>query len=237
MIKWFFNLCIFVKRKVMLQNSIFQFLTQLKENNNREWFAENKKVFLAEEKLAKTFFTAVYTDLEKIDSLDKMQVFRIYRDVRFSKNKLPYKNHFSVGFNRAKPLLRGGMYLHIENNASFVGGGFWEPNAADLFRIRKEIEMDASELRTIIAEDSFQKYFKTLEGEELKTAPKGFDKTHPDIDLIRKKQFLLTRSFTNKEVLSANFQTEVIATFKAMRPFFNYMSDVLSTDLNGESIY
>jgi uncharacterized protein (TIGR02453 family) len=237
MIKWFFNLFIFVKRKVMLQNSIFQFLNQLKENNNREWFAENKKAFQVEEKLAKTFFTAVYTDLEKIDSLDKMQVFRIYRDVRFSKNKLPYKNHFSVGFNRAKPLLRGGMYLHLENNASFVGGGFWEPNAADLFRMRKEIEMDASELRTIIAEESFKKYFKTLEGEELKTAPKGFDKTHPDIDLIRKKQFLLTRSFTNKEVLSANFQSEVIATFKAMRPFFNYMSDVLSTDLNGESIY
>jgi uncharacterized protein (TIGR02453 family) len=237
MIKWFFNFCIFVKRKVMLQNSIFQFLTQLKENNNREWFAENKKAFLAEEKLAKTFFTAVYTDLEKIDSLDKMQVFRIYRDVRFSKNKLPYKNHFSVGFNRAKPLLRGGMYLHIENNASFVGGGFWEPNAADLFRMRKEIEMDASELRAIIAEESFQKYFKTLEGEVLKTAPKGFDKTHPDIDLIRKKQFLLTRSFTNEAVLSTNFQSEVIATFKAMRPFFNYMSDVLSTDLNGESIY
>ena len=221
----------------MLQNSIFQFLTQLKENNNREWFAENKKAFQAEEKLAKTFFAAVYADLEKIDSLDKMQVFRIYRDVRFSKDKSPYKNHFSVGFNRAKPMLRGGMYLHIENNASFVGGGFWEPNAVDLFRMRKEIEMDASELRAIIAEESFQKYFKTLEGEELKTAPKGFDKTHPDIDLIRKKQFLLTRSFTNKEVLSANFQTEVIATFKAMRPFFNYMSDVLSTDLNGESIY
>lgn len=221
----------------MLQNSIFQFLNQLKENNNREWFAENKKAFQTEEKLAKTFFAAVYNDLEKIDSLDKMQIFRIYRDVRFSKDKSPYKNHFSVGFNRAKPLLRGGMYLHIENNASFVGGGFWEPNAADLFRMRKEIEMDASELRAIIAEESFQKYFKTLEGEELKTAPKGFDKTHPDIDLIRKKQFLLTRSFTNKEVLSANFQSEVIATFKAMRPFFDYMSDVLSTDLNGESLY
>ena len=221
----------------MLQNSIFQFLNQLKENNNREWFADNKKAFQAEEKLAKTFFTAVYNDLEKIDSLDKMQIFRIYRDVRFSKDKSPYKNHFSVGFNRAKPLLRGGMYLHIENNASFVGGGFWEPNAADLIRIRKEIEMDASELRAIIAEESFQKYFKTLEGEELKTAPKGFDKTHPDIDLIRKKQFLLTRSFTNKEVLSVNFQSEVIASFKAMRPFFDYMSDVLSTDLNGESLY
>jgi uncharacterized protein (TIGR02453 family) len=220
----------------MLQPSIFQFLRQLKENNNREWFASNKKAFQAEEQLAKAFFMAVNADLEKIDNLDKMQVFRIYRDVRFSKDKSPYKNHFSVGFNRSKPLLRGGMYLHIEDNASFVGGGFWEPNAADLFRIRKEIAIDASELRAIIAEETFQKYFKILQGDELKTAPKGFDKTHPAIDLLRKKQFLLTRSFTNEQVLSPKFQTEVLDTFKAMRPFFDYMSDVLNTDLNGESL-
>jgi len=218
----------------MLQYSIFQFLRQLKENNNREWFASNKKAFQVEEQLAKAFFMAVYTDLEKIDNLDTIQIFRIYRDVRFSKDKSPYKNHFSVGFKRSKPLLRGGMYLHIEDNASFVGGGFWEPNAPDLFRIRKEIETDASELRTIIAEENFQKYFKTLQGEELKTAPKGFDKAHPAIDLLRKKQFLLTRSFTNEEIVSANFQSEVIKTFKAMRPFFDYMSEVLNTDLNGE---
>ncbi len=220
----------------MLQSSIFHFLHQLKENNNREWFASNKKAFQVEEQLAKAFFMAVYADLEKIDNLDKMQVFRIYRDVRFSKDKSPYKNHFSVGFNRSKPLLRGGMYLHIEDNASFVGGGFWEPNAPDLFRIRKEIEIDASELRAIISEENFQKYFKTLQGEELKTAPKGFDKTHPAIDLLRKKQFLLTRRFSNDEVLSANFKDKVIASFKAMRPFFDYMSDVLNTDLNGESL-
>lgn len=220
----------------MLQSSIFHFLHQLKENNNREWFASNKKVFQVEEQHAKAFFMAVYADLEKIDNLDKMQVFRIYRDVRFSKDKSPYKNHFSVGFNRSKPLLRGGMYLHIEDNASFVGGGFWEPNAADLFRIRKEIEVDASELRAIISEENFQKYFKTLQGEELKTAPRGFDKTHPAIDLLRKKQFLLTRRFSNDEVLSANFKDEVIASFKAMRPFFDYMSDVLNTDLNGASL-
>jgi uncharacterized protein (TIGR02453 family) len=220
----------------MLQPSIFQFLRQLKENNNREWFASNKKTFQVEEQLAKAFFMEVNADLEKIDNLDKMQVFRIYRDVRFSKDKSPYKNHFSLGFNRSKPLLRGGMYLHIEDNASFVGGGFWEPNAVDLFRIRKEIEVDASELRAIIAEETFQKYFRTLHGEELKTAPKGFDKAHPAIDLLRKKQFLLTRSFTNEQVLSPKFQTEVLESFKAMRPFFDYMSDVLNTDLNGESL-
>jgi uncharacterized protein (TIGR02453 family) len=220
----------------MLTKSTFEFLELLSKNNNREWFTENKKPFEIENNLAKAFFTEVYTDLDKIDSLEKMQVFRIYRDVRFSKDKLPYKNHFSVGFSRTKPMLRGGMYLHIENEASFVGGGFWAPNNEDLLRIRKEIELDASDLREIIADTTFKKMFGTLEGEELKTAPKNFDKTHPDIDLIRKKQYLLTRKFTNKEVMSPNFKEEVIATFAAMRPFFNYMSDVLTTDLNGESL-
>jgi uncharacterized protein (TIGR02453 family) len=221
----------------MLTKSTFEFLELLSKTNNREWFIENKKRFETENNLAKAFFTEVFTDLEKIDSLEKMQVFRIYRDVRFSKNKLPYKNHFSVGFSRTKPMLRGGMYLHIENEASFVGGGFWAPNNEDLLRIRKEIELDASDLREIIADTTFKKMFGTLEGEELKTAPKNFDKTHPDIDLIRKKQYLLTRKFTNKEVMSPNFKEEVIATFAAMRSFFNYMSDVLTTDLNGESLY
>lgn len=221
----------------MISKSTLEFLTQLKENNNREWFTENKKRFDSEQKTTKTFFTQILTDLEKIDSIEKMQMHRIYRDIRFSKDKTPYKNHFSVSFDRTKPLLRGGMYLHIENNASFVGGGFWEPNNEDLFRIRKEIELDASDLKEIITDKTFVSYFGTLEGEELKTAPKGFDKTHPDIELIRKKQFVIRRKFSNKEVLSPNFQEEVLATFKAMRPFFDYMSDVLSTDLNGESIY
>ena len=221
----------------MLQKSTLEFLTQLKENNNREWFTENKKRFDSEQKTTKTFFTQILTDLEKIDSIEKMQMHRIYRDIRFSKDKTPYKNHFSVSFDRTKPLLRGGMYLHIENDASFVGGGFWEPNNEDLFRIRKEIELDASDLKEIITDKTFVSYFGTLEGEELKTAPKGFDKTHPDIELIRKKQFVIRRKFSNKEVLSPNFQEEVLATFKAMQPFFDYMSDVLSTDLNGESIY
>lgn len=222
----------------MLTNSTFEYLDLLKKNNNRDWFTENKKRFEVENKNAKNFFTEVLTDLEKIDSIERMQVFRIYRDVRFSKDKTPYKTHFSAGFTRTKPLLRGGIYLHIEDGGSFVGGGFWEPNNEDLYRIRKELELDASELRAIINNATFKQFFKNgLEGEELKTAPKGFDKAHPDIDLIRKKQFLLTRQFSNKEVLAPQFKEEVIATFAAMRPFFDYMSEVLTTDLNGESLY
>ena len=172
----------------MLQKSTLEFLTQLKENNDRDWFAANKKAFETEQKLAKSFFTSVGEQLGKIDSIERVQIFRIYRDVRFSKDKAPYKNHFSVGFTRTKPMLRGGYYLHIEPGGSFVGGGFWEPNAADLNRIRKEFEMDDEEIRTIIADETFKKFFGELKGEELKTAPKGFDKTHPAIDLIRKKQ-------------------------------------------------
>jgi len=222
----------------MLTNSTFEYLDLLKKNNNRDWFTDNKKRFEVENKNAKNFFTEVLADLEKIDSIERMQVFRIYRDVRFSKDKTPYKTHFSVGFTRTKPLLRGGMYLHIEDGGSFVGGGFWEPNNEDLQRVRKELELDASELRAIINDDTFKQFFKNgLEGEELKTAPKGFDKTHPDIDLIRKKQFLIGRNFSNKEVLASNFKDEVVKTFAAMRPFFDYMSDVLTTDLNGESLY
>ncbi|WP_130733779.1 DUF2461 domain-containing protein [Flavobacterium sp. J27] len=220
----------------MLKKEMFSYLLDLKENNNRDWFAENKKRYETESKLTKQFFNEVGEALGKIDNIENIQIFRIYRDVRFSKNKLPYKINFSAGYRRTKPILRGGYYLHIENDASFVGGGFWEPNTEDLLRIRKEIALDASELREIIAEENFVKYFGTLQGEELKTAPRDFDKNHPDIDLIRKKQYLVTRSFTNKEVLDANFKDEVIKTFQVMRPFFDYMTEVLTTNLNGESI-
>jgi uncharacterized protein (TIGR02453 family) len=222
--------------KLILESTL-NYLSQLKDNNNREWFIANKPEFEKEQKNLKDFFGDLKNELEQIDNIEKMQIFRIYRDVRFSKNKTPYKTHFSAGFIRQKPNLRGGYYLHIEENASFVGGGFWEPNKDDLLRIRKELSIDANELREIIEQKEFVKYFGSLEGEELKTAPRDFDKNHANIDLIRKKQYIVTRKFTNKEVLSPEFEKEVIATFKAIRPFFNYMSDVLSTDLNGISLY
>jgi len=221
----------------MISKAELDFLSELEKNNNRDWFTNNKKRFENHQKVIKTFFQEINEEFGKQDSIEKMQIHRIYRDIRFSKDKTPYKINFSVSFDRTKPHLRGGYYLHIQPGGSFVGGGFWEPNAEDLNRIRKEFEMDDEEIRAIIADENFKKYFGELKGEELKTAPKGFDKTHPAIDLIRKKQYLISRSFTDKEVTSENFKTEVLATFKAMRPFFDYMSDVLGTNLNGESLY
>ncbi len=221
----------------MITPAVLAFLKELSKNNNREWFADNMDTFRANEKAVKVFFNELEAEVRKLDTIDKMQVFRIYRDIRFSKDKTPYKRYFSAWFSRSKPMLRGSYYIHIEPGASFVEGGFWEPNPADLLRIRQEFEMDDSYIRNIMADATFKKYFGELEGVEVKTAPKGFDKNHPAIDLIKKKQFLITRKFTDKEVQDKNFMAEVLKTFIAMRPFFDYMSDVLTTNLNGESLY
>jgi len=220
----------------MIPDTVLNFLEQLKNNNNREWFAGNITNFRAVEQDVKSFFSELHNGLQQQDSIEKMQIFRIYRDIRFSKDKTPYKQFFSAWYSRHKPFNRGSYYIHIEPGGSFVEGGFWEPDPKDLLRIRKEFELDDSEIRSIIADPDFKKYFTELQGEELKTAPKDFNKNHPAIDLIRKKQFLIIRKFTDAEVAHKDFKNEVLLTFKAMRPFFNYMSDVLTTNLNGESM-
>ena len=223
---------------VIVPNAVFTFLSKLEKNNNRDWFNEHKTEFKAIEKEVKAFYNSVFENLNKHDDIDKVKLFRIYRDVRFSKNKLPYKTHFGGSFHRTKPRLRGGYYLHIQpNNESFIATGFWEPAPADLLRIRKEFEMDDSEIRDILADKKFNKVWgNTFVGDEVKTAPKGFSKDHKAIDLIKKKQYIFTKKFTDKEVQSDQFINEIDAAFKAVRPYFNYMSDVLTTDLNGVSL-
>ena len=218
-----------------ISKETFQFLNQLKKNNNREGFAEHKPTFKELEEDFKKFLTQLLEELNKHDQVDKMKSFRIYRDVRFSKNKTPYKNHFSGSFSRLKSQLRGGYYLHIQpDNQSFVATGFWNPSKEDLLRIRREIELDDTKLRAIIKDNSFIKVWGEMQGEELKTAPSGFDKTHVAIDLIRKKQFFFHKNYTDKEVLSPSFLNQVNEDYKAIRPYFDYMSSTLTTNLDGE---
>lgn len=220
-----------------VSKDVLIFLSKLEKNNNREWFAENKSEFKRIETKAKGFYNSILEALNKHDEIDKLKVFRIYRDVRFSKNKLPYKNNFGGSFHRSKPRLRGGYYVQLEpNNKSFIATGFWQPEKEDLLRIRKEFEMDDREIRDIINDKVFKSIWGNFVGEELKTAPKGFDKEHSAIDLIRKKQFIFVKNYTDKEVLDRNFLKEVCSSFKAIRPYFDYMSDVLTTDLNGVSL-
>lgn len=214
----------------------FTFFKLLEKNNNREWFNTHKPEFKAIEAEVKQFFNLLLEDLQLHDDVDKLKMFRIYRDVRFSKNKTPYKTHFGGSFNRQKPHLRGGYYLQLTPGGSFAATGFWDPSKEDLFRIRKEFETDDSEIRAIMNAQKFKSAWGNLVGNELKTAPKGFSKEHPNIDLIRKKQFIFTKKYSDQEVLSPDFLKNVGASFKAIRPYFDFMSDVLTTDLNGVSL-
>jgi len=220
-----------------IPKSALDFFKNLEKNNNRDWFNEHKKEFKAIETEVKNIYTIIFENIKSHDDVDKLKMFRIYRDVRFSKDKTPYKTHFGGSFHRTKPKLRGGYYLHLApNNQSFLATGFWEPNKDDLFRIRKEFEMDDQEMRKIISNKKFKSVWGSLLGDELKTAPRDFDKEHPAIDLIKKKQYIFTKKYTDKEVTSIDFLKEVDKSFKAIRPYFDYMSDVLTTDLNGESL-
>jgi uncharacterized protein (TIGR02453 family) len=222
---------------MQFKKSSLEYLEDLKINNNRDWFAETKPVFVKAQDNAKELYAVIQENLEKQDEIDKFKLFRIYRDVRFSKDKTPYKPHFAGSFSRFGKDLRGGYYLRIRPGESFLAGGFWEPNKEDLLRIRKEIAHDASEIRALLEDKEYLKYFgEKFEGAELKSAPRGFDKEHPNIDLLRKKGFIAVRNFTDEEVLSANFLKEVDKSYKALRPFFNLFSDILTTNLNGESL-
>lgn len=220
-----------------IPKATFDFFKRLEINNNRDWFNANKPEFKAIEADVKQWYQRLHDKLNTHDEIDKLKIFRIYRDVRFSKNKLPYKTHFGGSFHRKKPELRGGYYVHIApNNESFIATGFWEPHKDDLFRIRKEFEMDDLEIRDILANKEFKSIWGGFVGDEVKTAPKGFNKEHKAIDLIKKKQYIFTKKYTDKEVLSSSFSDEVNKAFTIIRPYFDYMSDVLTTDLNGESI-
>lgn len=217
-----------------IPKTAFDFLLKLKENNNREWMQEHKKEYLANEKALKEFYAAVEKGLNITDEIAKVKVFRIHRDIRFSNDKTPYNVHRSASFSRAGAHRRGGYYLRLEPGNSFMAGGFFGPNPADLYRIRKEFEMDSSEIRHILNEKQFKKAFGNFNGEyAVKTAPKGFNKDDENIDLIRLKSFFVNHSFTDSEVFAPDFKEKLLYHYQLLRPFFNYMSDVLTTDLNG----
>ncbi len=226
--------------KTKIQPSNLEFLKQLKKNNNRDWFNANKDRYLKEHENIIAFADALLFEMNKHDVIEnqsgKKSLHRIYKDTRFSKDKTPYKSNWSGGFQRATKSRRGGYYFHIEAGNTFVAGGFWGPEPKDLKRIRDEFISDAATLRKILKNKKFADVFGKLEGEKIKTTPKGYDANSSAIDLLRFKQFYVIKKFTDKEVLSENFPKQMSATFKAMRPFFDYMTEVLTTDVNGVSV-
>lgn len=224
----------------MIQKSTLDFLSILKANNNREWFQTNKAVYEKAHQNTIAFADSLLEKMRIHDSIEtasgKASLFRIYADTRFSKDKAPYKTHFGIRFSRATAQLRGGYYFHLEPGNSFMAGGFFSPNSDDLKRIREDIHFNYEDWNEILTQPPFMETFVELRGDGVKTTPKGFDKDHPAIELLRKKQFILRHDFTDKEVLQSDFVEKLDQTFQELRPFFDYMSEVLTTDVNGETI-
>ncbi len=219
-----------------IQQSTLDFLVKVIQNNNREWFNVNKPTYVEAYEDVKTFGNTLVERMNEHDKIEKLKQYRIYRDVRFSKNKTPYKSTLGGSMIRATKWRRGGYYFHFEPDNCFIAAGFWNPNSADLARIRQEIAANPDELREIINDKTFKKYFGELRGAQLKTSPRGYAKDHPAIDLLRYKQYLVHYRFTDKQVISPNFVDDMVNGFKAIRPLFNYMSEVLTTDANGTPI-
>lgn len=221
----------------------FKFLKDLKKNCDRDWFQENKDRYTQAHENTAEFAEELLEMMRKVDNIEnasgKKSLMRIYRDVRFSKDKSPYKTHWGGFYKRATQQLRGTYYFHIEPGNSFVGGGFWKPESSDMKLIRDAMIVDEKEIRKILAAKSFKDHFgpQGLHGEELKNVPRGYDKESSAADLLKLKQFLLRQDFTDEEVLSPDFAQKVQKGFLAMKPFFDWMSYALTHDGNGEPLY
>ena len=223
-----------------INKSSFHFLKDLSEHNDRDWFAAHKDRYTAAHNNLIQFADDLLGEMNQHDNIEtptgKASLHRIYKDVRFSKDKKPYNTCWNGGFRRATELLRGGYYYHLEPGNSFAGGGFFGPDAADLGRIRQHMSANFTDWNVMLNNKGLVRTFGSMEGTQLATAPRGYEKDHPAIALLRYKQFLLRHTFTDEEVLAPDFARKLSDIFKAMRPFLDFMSDVLTTDANGVCI-
>ena len=211
----------------------FEFLKKLKQNNNRDWFEKNKEKYLAAKEEYEKLLEKVIAGTRKFDKkisgdlTPKECTFRIYRDVRFSKDKKPYKTNMGASIDPGgKKSQIAGYYLHIEPGNSFAAGGVWMPEPAMLQSIRQEIDYNPEPLLKVLKSAPFKKFFKGLDEEDkLKTVPKGFDKEHPHIELLKNKHFLVSHQLSDKEILGKDAVKKITEVFRAMHPFLEYMRE------------
>lgn len=209
------------------------FLADLKANNNRDWFQANKRRYEAAHKEFISFIDALIANIVEFDPSighhsAKDCVFRIYRDVRFSKDKAPYKTHFGAhitsAVKRSDIHSRAGYYIHIGPGESMLAGGAYMPQAAWLKSIRLDIDLNAAGLREIVEAPDFQQYFGGIEGEKLKRAPKDYPIDHPEIELLKHKSFLGTHSLQDAQVLRPDFLAHATNVFRALHPFDAFLN-------------
>ena len=222
---------------IVIKKESIDFLKALSRNNNRDWFNQHKDKYIEAHNNIIAFADALLFEMNKHDKFEtssgKESLFRIYKDVRFSKDKTPYNTHWHGSFKRATQKLRGGYYFNINPGGSFLAGGFWGPEPKDMKRIRQDIDLNYETWEKLLADKTLIKTFGKMTGDQLSSAPRGYARDHPAIDLLRYKQFIFKYPFTNAEVSSPGFYKMANDVFKKMRPFLNYASEVLTTDKNG----
>jgi uncharacterized protein (TIGR02453 family) len=213
----------------------FKFLKDIAKNNNREWFEKNKPRYLGVKASFDAFVATLLEDMIKFDSslagLDpKKLTFRIYRDVRFSKDKQPYKKNMSAAFSpEGKGMGKPGYYFHIEpGNKSFVGIGQFMPAPENLAKVRQEIDYNGDKLIKILNEKKFKGNFaKFWDEDALKTAPKGYPKDHPHIQLLKLKSFIVTHEFKDNEVLDKKFPKKLVEVLKSGKPLNDFLTEAM----------
>jgi uncharacterized protein (TIGR02453 family) len=216
----------------MLQVSTLKFLKDLKKNNNKPWFEKHKDLYLGAKEDIEHLVEQVIEGFGKIDAdivtlQPKDCTYRIYRDVRFSKDKTPYKINMGAYLNKGgKKTPSAGYYMHIEPGRNMAGGGLWMPMAPELKKVRQEIDYSFSEWNTIVKARDFQKNFpEGLEQEDLLSRPpKGYDEDNPAIEYLKLKSFIVTRPFTDAEVQSKSFLKELLKTFASMKDFVYFLN-------------
>lgn len=219
----------------MLSPATFRFLKSIKKNNNKDWFDKNKDAYLAAKDDVGVLVNEVIAELVKFDKTlagltAKDCVFRIYRDVRFSKDKRPYKTNMGASINAGgKKVMMPGYYLHLEPGNSFLAGGLWMPPGDQLKKIRQEIDYNGKDINKVISNPAFKKYYGIFDQSyKLKTTPKGYPKEHKDIELLKLTSFIVWHPFKDTEVLNKNFVKEIGKGAKIMAPMLNFLKVAIS---------
>lgn len=215
----------------MLQSSTIQFLKALKKNNNKEWFDKNRKIYEQAKTDYLNFVTILLNEIQGFDtSLMELQpkqcIFRLNRDVRFSKNKDPYKTNFGASFSKgAKKIQTAGYYFHLEPGENFVGGGLWMPMAPDLNKVRQEIDYCYKEFSSILKKPAFKSTYGEMDNSmKLVRPPKGFDIDNPALEYIKLKSFVVTRTINDTELTDKQLIKNVVKDFKTIAPLVHFLN-------------
>ncbi|BDD04157.1 DUF2461 domain-containing protein [Aureibacter tunicatorum] len=216
-------------------STILNFLSELSENNNKEWMDEHRAVYHESRDLFIEIVARLIEGTSKFDDElgglePKKCIFRLNRDIRFSKDKSPYKLNFGAAFSEeGKSVSSPGYYFHIQpGGESFVGGGMYMPEPAQLKKIRQEIDYNGRELKAIVDQEDFVNEFGSIQGEKLKRPPKGYQADHPNIELLKMKGFIVLKSFSDDDLLKDSIIDDVVDTFAKIKPLKDYLSVAIS---------